>query len=193
MRAGTEVGEVANVGDDAGERGGEGEIGGGSDVVFAVQGVAVERGSEGRGDVGCGAGEGDAVVAGRDAVDGEALGLQPGRGLGDVGVGEAEAGAELGGREPLVVLGRGGILLGGDEGVEISLLLGAAAEVHGDGLERRGVVDGAEVAGDAGAGRLRAGERGTGGVGDGRGETGLRLLGRGRNRGKKESGEESWG
>ena len=85
-------------------------------------------------------------------------------------------------------------MLSGDEGVEIGLLLRAAAEVHGDGLERRGAVDGADVLREAGAGRLRAGDRGARGVGNGRGETGLRLhlrlLGVGHRRKKKSANEK---
>ena len=98
--------------------------------------VVVERGAEGGGDLGGGSGEGDAVAAAGDGVDGEALLLEPGFGGGDVGVGDAEAGGELVGGEPLVIERRGGILLGGEEGVEVGLLGGGAAEDEGDAVER---------------------------------------------------------
>ena len=80
-------------------------------------------GLEGAADVGGGAAEADEDAAGRDPFDVQALGLEPGGDGGDVGVGEAEALANFGGGEPVVVVGRGGVLLVGEELLEGLLLL----------------------------------------------------------------------
>ena len=130
-----------------------------------MQGSA-ERG----GDQAGGSGEDNAVAAAGDGVDGEALELEPGLDRGDVGVGDAEAGGELVGREPLVIQGRGGVLLGGDESGESGLLGGGAIEDEGDTLKLHAGIDSAKVGGGAGEGRARVGQRDPRCVLDGCGE-----------------------
>lgn len=92
-------------------------------------------------------------------------------------------------------LRRGGILLGGDQGVEVRLLPGGAAEDQGDGLELRVAGDGAEIGGFAHAEWLRAGHSGAAVVPDSAGES-LGLLCDKRSGGEEErggGGEESLG
>ena len=69
----------------------------------------MKLGAEGLLNLRCGAGEGDAVAAAGETVDGEAVRLKSGFGGGDVGVGDAEAGGEVYGCEPLMVERRCGI------------------------------------------------------------------------------------
>jgi len=169
VREEVKVRQVADGEDAGGERRGEGEVGGGGKVLLGgLEGgssneIVVQGGAEGRGDLGGGSGEQDAVVAARNGVDGEALLLEPGFSRRDVGVGDAELRGVLVGRDPLVVEGGGGVLLGGDESVEGCLLGGAAAEEQRDAVELEGAGDGAEIVDSGGAGWTRAGEGGAAG------------------------------
>ena len=71
----------------------------------------------------------------RDAGDGEALAGEPGGDVRQIAAAEAEARAELLGRKPLVIAGRAGIELGGQELVEGRLLGRRHAEAHRERFE----------------------------------------------------------
>jgi len=61
--------------------------------------------------------------------------LEPALHLLDIGLSHAESGGKLVGCKPLVVLGRGGILLGCEQGFKIGLLRGGTVEVEADAVE----------------------------------------------------------
>jgi hypothetical protein len=61
--------------------------------------------------------------------------LEPRLHLGYVRLRHAETGGKLVGRESLVVLGRGGILLGCEQGLEVGLLRGGTTEIEADAAE----------------------------------------------------------
>ena len=110
--------EAAN-GLDGGANGrGDHGVGVDGEALRAADGVVVHLGLEGAADVGRGAAESDKDAAGRDPVDVQALGLEPAGDGGDVLVGEAEALAHFGGGEPVVIVGRGGVLLVGEKLLE---------------------------------------------------------------------------
>ena len=176
VRAGTEVGEVGDGQHAGAKRSGNAEVCRRGKVRGGLRRplVVVQRSSKGRGDLSGIAGEEDAVAAAGDRVDGEALLFEPGLDGGKVGVGDAKLCGELVGGKPLVIERRRWVLLGGDEVVERGLLVGRAAEDDRDALKLHRGGDGANVVGGFGPRWTGAGERGTAGVIDGRGEARLK-------------------
>ncbi len=106
---------------DGGQAAGEGRIGGVGVVDPAPDLVIVDLGAEGRLHLGGAAAEVDPSAAGGDLVDREAVVPQPGdRGL-DVVFIASEALPELLGGEPAVIVRGGGVLLVGEQPVELPL------------------------------------------------------------------------
>ncbi len=135
------------------------QVGGGSEVGFAVQKKAVELCAERGIHLGRAAGEGDAVMTGGNAIHGKALGGEPGPGSGEVGLGHAEARGKGGRREPVVIERRLAIALGGQQGVQVRRLRGGALEDEGDARNCRARGQGTEVLSGVGQGAAGAGKR----------------------------------
>ena len=125
-----------------------------------------------------GAGEGDVGFGGGNVFDDEAFGFEPGGDGGDVFVGRPEALAEVRRGEPLVILRQTGVVEAVDEGVQLPLLGGRAAEDEDDVAQWLAVADGAAVVFSDGGGVDVAGERDEPGFVDGfRDATGREGLG----------------
>ena len=183
-----------DVGDGRGH-GGIGEVG---DVLLAVVRHVVDGGAEGLLHLSDGAAEGDEGGALCDAGDGEALTGEPGGDLREIAAAEAEARTELLRRKPLVIAGRAGIELRGEELVEVGLLGRSHAEAHGERFELAIGWREAEIGRVTGAATDAARQRNPAAAVDGAGDAVLHrclvlhgCLGRWEERGNKESCGES--
>jgi hypothetical protein len=116
-------------------------------------------GLEGVADVGCRAAESDKNAAGRDPIDMQALGLEPARDGGNVLSGEAEAFAHFLWGEPVMVIGRGWVLLAGEKLLQGLFLLGRAGEYQGQLIQRKVRRNHADAVGGAGPKRMVTGQR----------------------------------
>jgi hypothetical protein len=157
----------------------------------------VDRRAEGAAGLRSGAGEEDAVAAAGDAAYRESLLLEPGFGGRKVGIGDAELRAELVRRQPLMVLRRGGVLLGGEQGLQGGFLLRRTAEDERHAIQGQRRVNGAAVGCGIRCWRMRAGEREAGGAADRRRDARQRRCGRRlgvgcekQTGGKRKSGQE---
>lgn len=98
---------------------------------FAVFFVAVEGGAEGLGNLPGFSAEDDPALATSGALDVEAFGTQP---VGDefnVGIRHPEMIAKFFGRQPVAIIRRSRIPLGGKKAIERRLLGRRRAEMHG--------------------------------------------------------------
>ena len=127
-RLGEEVVERLDAYDYGRQRGRNLRIGHVADVGFAVNNKVVNLGVEGALDLGCGAAEADGHSVVGDLRNREAMAGEPIGDGGDVCLGGAEVCADLLGRKPLMEVGRGLVILAGDELLERCLLRLVAAE-----------------------------------------------------------------
>ena len=95
--------------------------------------VAVEADLQRLFDVADGAREGDGGSGAPDGGDVEVVLFEPGGDLRDIVGRRAEPIGILLGGEPAVIVGRGGVLLRGEEAVQIGLLFGRLLEDESDG------------------------------------------------------------
>ena len=144
---GKEVVEADYAGDHTDQSGGDGRIHRIGDVRDAVDGEVVQGGMEGRFNCGCGAGEVNHHAVGIDLVHGEAVGLEPAGDGGDVRRRGTVLLAKLLGGEPLVKVGRVGVVERGNIGGERRFALGRALQLQQHMVQREGRIDGAKIVG----------------------------------------------
>ena len=116
-----------------------------ADVSNAFDNEVVNLGVKGGLDLGGRAAETDRHAIFCDFVYGESVSGEPICDGGDVGLRGAEVGANLVGREPLVVVGRVGVVLAGHETLKGRLLSGVAAENEDQVGHGKGGTDGAAI------------------------------------------------
>ncbi len=182
-----EVVELGDAGDEGAEGRGDLRRGRVGVVGFALHRVGVDRGMEGGLDLADRSGELDGALSGGDLGDGEAVGLKPAGELLDVRVGGAKLLGEGSRRQPLMEVGRTGLVGLLEKLLEGGLLLGRALE---DQLQAAGGLGGiglAEILRAFELGRDGTFERDTIRVIDPRGDERLGLRqGGGRGRSKQQ-------
>ena len=127
-RMGEEIVEGFDADDDRRQRGGNLRVAHVGDVRDAIDDEIVNLGVEGALHLGRVAAEADGHAVFGDFTNGETVAGKPIRNGGDVDLGRAEVGADLIGSEPLVVVGRVGVVLAGDKLLKRRLLSGIATE-----------------------------------------------------------------
>ena len=156
---GKEIVQGLDADDDRSEGGGNLRVTHVADVCDTSYDEIVNLGVKGGLDLGCSAAETDRHAIFGDFADGESLAGEPIGDGGDVGRGGTEVGAYLIGGEPLMVVGRIGVVLAGDELLKGGLLSRVAAEDQDEVGHGQGRTDGAAIVLRVGGGMRIALER----------------------------------